>query len=105
MFIPPAPVALQGRGHTRESSSGAQSEEVGHDAPGLYPGERGPSTRDRGEHEDRGPEIQQPSEPAPRRTSSGDQDGGDFDDLAQSGRSRGKSWCSGFTPVRIDRYW
>jgi hypothetical protein len=32
------------------------------------------------------------------------QDGGDPHDPAQSGRSRGKSWRSGYTMVRIDHY-
>ena len=77
----PAPAALQGRGHTRESSVLTQSEQIGRDTPDLYPDERDPNTRDRGKHEDREPDIQKPSETASERTSGGDQDGGDVDDL------------------------
>ena len=102
-LILPTLVALQGQRHTHESSTGARSEQLGRDTPDLYPDERDPNTRDRGEHEDRGLGIRKPSETAPERTSNGDQDGRDVDDLVQSGRGGGKSWCSGCTSVRIDR--
>jgi hypothetical protein len=44
----------------------------------------------------------EPQEIATGRVFDGDQDGGDTRDLVQSGRSRGKSWCSGYTTVHID---
>ena len=80
----PTPIALQGRGHTRRGSAGTQSERLGRNTPDLY-SERGSNTRDQG-----GTVIQQPLETTPKRTLSGDRDGGDGHDLVQSGRSRGK---------------
>ena len=84
-FIP-IPVALEGRGQTHRGTVEARSEQPNHDIPDLYFTER--------EHKDRGPGIQQPSEAALERACGGGQDGGDADNLVQSRRSRGKSWCS-----------
>ena len=91
----PAPIAPQGRGHTRGSA----------DTPALRSDERDPNFRDLGEHEDRGSGVQQPSESVAERTSGDGQDDGHGHDPAQSGRSKGESQCSSCTMVRIDRYY
>ena len=48
------------------------------------------------------PDVQQSPETAPKRASSGGQDGGDAHGLVQPGRSRGGCWRSCYTKVRID---
>ena len=78
----------------REGSAGARSEQLDRSTPVLRSDERDSNVRDRGEYEDRGPGVQQPSETSAERTSGGDQDDGDTHDLVQSGKSRGKSRCS-----------
>jgi len=80
-------------------SAEAQNEQLGHNTPDLHSAVR---DSNRKEHEDRAQGVQQPSESAPERTFGGGQDDEDADDLVQSGRSRGKSWSSGNTLVRID---
>ena len=93
----PVPIAPQGQTHTHKGSAGAQSEQLGRNTPDLYSDERDSNIRDRREHEDQGPGVQQLSETAVEHTSGGDHD------LVQSGGSGGGSWCSGYTTVRIDR--
>jgi len=83
---------------------GPLSEELGRSTSVFHSDERDPSIRNRREHGDRGPVVQWPSEIAPERASGGGQDGGDTHKLVQSGRSGGKSWCSGDIGVCIDRY-
>ena len=48
----------------------------------------------------------QSAERNPEHASGAGQDGGDAHDVdqVQSGKSRGKSWCSGHTIVRVDHY-
>ena len=60
------------------------------------------NTRDQREREDHGPGAQQHLGTASERTFGGGQDDEDSDDLVQSGRSKGESWCSGYTIVRPD---
>ena len=91
----PAPIAPQGRGHTRGSAG----------TPVLRSDERDPNVRDLGEQEDGGLGVQQPSESVAERTSGGGQDDGNGHEPAQSGRSKGKSQYSGCTIVHIDRYY
>ena len=91
------PIALQGRRHTHRGFAGARSEQFGRNTPDLSD-ERDSNIRDRGEHEDRAPGVQQPSETAPERTSGGDHD------PVRSGGPEGGSWYSMHTTVRIDRY-
>ena len=55
------------------------------------------------EHEDHGPNVQQHSEATSEPTSGADQDSGDADDPARSGKSRGEL-CSAYTAIRTDRY-
>jgi len=97
------PIALQGRGQAHGGSTEAQNEQLGHNTTDLRPAKRDPNQR---EYEGRGPIVQQPSEIAPDRTIGDGQDGGDAHDIdqAQSGKSRGKSWCSCYTTVRVDHY-
>ena len=68
-----------------------QSERLGGSTPDLHSSEGDSKLR---EHEDRGP--------GPECTLGDGQDGGDAHgiDRAQSGKSRGKSWCSCRTTVR-----
>ena len=91
-----SPVAHRG-------SEGAWSKKFSCSTSDLHSDERDSNIRDPGEHEDRS--IQRPSDTAPERTSGGDQDGGEFHDLVQSGRSGGEFWCSGYTTIHIDRYY
>ena len=104
VYLFPLPIAPQGRGHTRGGSVGARSEQLDHSTPALRSDERDSNPRNRGEHEDRGPGVQQPSGSAVEPTSDGGQDDGDADDVVQSGKSTGKSRCSGCAIVHIDRY-
>ena len=46
--------------------------------------------------------VQQPPETAPERTFGDGQGGGDVCNPVQSGKSKGKSWFSGYAIVRID---
>ena len=78
-----------------------RSRQSGRNTPDLHSVERDSDQR---EQEDRGQNVQQSSEATPERTSDGGQDGGDADDPVQSGRSRGKPWCSGYTRVCIDHH-
>ena len=94
MFI--SPVAHRG-------PEGVQNDEFCPSTSDLRSDEMDSNIRNPWEHENRG--VQQPSDTAPERTSGGDQDGGDVHDLVQSGRSRGEFLCSGYTTVRIDRYY
>ena len=99
----PVPIALQERGYTRGGSAGARSERLNRSNPDLHSSERDSGIHDWGEHEDRGPGVQQPSETAAGRTSGGGQDVGDAHDVVQSGKSTSKPRCSGNTVVHIDR--
>jgi len=102
-FIP-VPTVLQGQGHTHGSSVDSRSEQLGRNVPDHHSAERGSQIRSQRKHEDQGPGVQQSSETGPERTFDGGQDGGDTHDLVQSGRSRGKSRCSGYAKVRIDHH-
>ena len=95
-FLFPAPIAPQGRGHTR-GSAGAQSEQPDPITPVLRSDETDSNVRDRG--------VQQPLETTAERTSGGGQDDEHGHDPIQSGRSKGESQCSGCTMVYIDRYY
>ena len=79
--------------------SGDTSEQPGHTTPGLSSCGGDSDIRNLEELEDRAPGVQQPLETTPERTF-----GGGTHDLVQSERSRGQSWCSGYTIVRIDHY-
>ena len=72
-----------------------RSEQLGRNTPNLHSAER--------EHVDRGPRVQQHSEAISEHTSGVGQDGGDADDLAGSGKSRGEL-CPAYTAIRTDRY-
>ena len=72
-----------------------RSEQLGRNTPNLHSAER--------EHVGRGPGVQQHSEAISEHRSGPDQDGGDADDLAGSGKSRGEL-CSAHTAIRTDRY-
>ena len=86
-------------------SERALSEEFGRSTSGICSDERDSNIHNRGEHEDQGPGVQQPSETAVEYTSGGGQDDGDGHDLVQSGRSKGESQHSDCTIVHIDRYY
>jgi len=96
------PIALQGCGHTNEGSTEALSEQLGRNTPDLHSAE-GDSNWE--EYEGREP-IVQPSEIAPESTLGDGQDGGGAHDIdqTQSGKSRGKFWCSCYTTIRVDHY-
>ena len=56
------------------------------------------------ERKDHRPGVQQHSGIVSERTFGSGQDDEDFEDLVQSGRSRGESWCSGYIIVRAGHY-
>lgn len=97
-------IAPQGRGHIDAGSAPPRSEQRGCNTPDPPSAGKDSKILNWRGHEDRGPGVRQPSKTASERTLSGGQDGGDADDLVQSGRSRGKSRCSGYTMVRVDHY-
>ena len=72
-----------------------RSQQLGRNTPNLHSAER--------EYVDRGPGVQQHSEATSEHTSGAGRDGGDADDLARSGKSRGEL-CSVHTAIRTDRY-
>jgi len=86
------------------SSAGARSGEFGRSNPDLHTDEGDSDIRNRREHGDRGPGVLRPPESASERTSGGDRDGGDAQNVVQSGKPRGKFRCSEYTTVRIDLY-
>ena len=69
-----------------------RSQQSGRSTPDLHSVE---GDSDQREHEEWGQN---------ERISGGGQGGGAADDLVQSGGSRGKSWSSGYTIVRVDHY-
>ena len=69
----------------------AQSDQLGPNTPDPHPVES--------EHEDQRPRVRRPSNVALEHQPEGGQDDEDIDDLTQSNRSRGKSWCSGYTSL------
>ena len=73
-----------------------RNEKLGCNTPNLHSAER--------ERVDRGPGVQQHSEATSQHRSGAGQDGGDADDLAGSGKSRGEL-CSAHTAIRTDRYY
>ena len=85
-------------------SAGARSGEFGRSNPDLHTDESDSDIRNQREHEDQEPGVLRPPESAPERTSGSDQDGGDAQNVVQSGKPRGKFWCFGYTIVRIDLY-
>ena len=72
-----------------------RNENLGRNTPNLHSAER--------EHVGRGLGVQQHSEATSEHTPGVGQDGGDADDLAWSGKSRGEL-CSAHTAIRTDRY-
>ena len=97
-------IAPQGRGQTHRGSAEAQSEQPVRNTPNPHSTERDPKILNRREYDGRGPGARQPSEVVPERIFGGGGDGGDARDLIQSGRSRGKPWCSGYSMVRLNHY-
>jgi len=99
----PFSIALPGRGQVHGGSVTARNEQLGHNTPDLHSAKRDSNQR---EHESQGPIFQQPSEIARERTIGDCQDGGDAHDIdqAQSGKSRGRTWCSCYTTVCVDHY-
>ena len=95
-------IAPQGRGQTHRGPAEARSEKLIRNTPVPYYAGRDSKVLNRRDHEGQGPDAWQPSETAPKRIFGGGRDGGDAHDLVQSGRSRGKPWCSGYAIVRID---
>jgi len=90
--------------HTHGGSAGAQSKKLDRGTPDLHRDESDSDIRNWREHEDQEPGVLRPQESASERTSGSDQDGGDAQNVVQSGKPRGKFWCSGYTIVRIDLY-
>jgi len=84
----------------RGGSAEALSEQLGRNTPGIHSAEKDSNRR---EHEGRGLIVLQPSEIDPERTLGDGQDGGGAHDI-QSGKSRGKSWCSCYVTIRVDHY-
>ena len=87
-------VSLVLQEHT--GATDAQNEQLDRNTPNLHSTEGGRETQ--------GPGVQQPPETAPKPTPSGGQDSEDVHDPAHSGGSKGESWCSGYTVVRIDHH-
>ena len=81
-----------------------RSEQLGANALDLHSAGTDPNTRDQRECKGHGPGAQQHLGTAPERTFGGGQDDEDSDDPVQSGRSKGESWCSGYTIVRADHH-
>jgi len=95
-------VAPQGQRHIIGGSAPPRSEQLVRNIPGPHFTERDSKILHWRGHEDQGPGIRQPSETVPGRTSGGGRGGGNAHNLTQSGRSGGKSRCSGCTMVRIN---
>jgi len=95
----PVPIALQRRGHTHIHIGSAGAEQLGHSTPDLN-SEKNSNIRNRGEHEDWKPGVQEPLGTAPERAFGGGQDGGDTHDPVQHGGSRGQFLCPGYSVVR-----
>lgn len=82
----PTQMALQGEGYIFAGSTETQTKQLGHNTPDPYSNQR--------EHEDGGFAVQPPSETVPELTFAGGQVDESACYLIQSGRSRGRSWCS-----------
>ena len=84
----PVPVVPRGRGQIDGDPVQAQSDQLGPNTPDLHPVQS--------KHKDQRPRVQRPSDVAPEHTPGSGQDDGNTDEPAQSKRSKGKSWCSGY---------
>ena len=82
----------------------ARSERLGPNTLGIHSAQTDSNTRDQTERKDHRPGVQQHSGIVSERTFGSGQDDEDFEDLVQSGRSRGESWCSGYIIVRAGHY-
>lgn len=90
-------MTIGGDAYPPHSTAEAQSEQHVYKTLDSRPAERDPKILARREYE--GPGDRQPPETAPERTFGGGRDGGGADNPLQSGGSRGKSRCFGYTIV------
>ena len=91
----PVSIALQGHD---------PSEQLGLNTPDLHSAEGDSKIHNQNDHEGRDPGVHQPSVAAPERTSDGGKDGGDTDDLVQSGRPRGMPSCPNCIAICTDHH-